>query len=134
MTADRMKKAKNLKMCLTAGIGSDHIDLDAAAKHNITVAEVTFCNSISVAEHVVMQILALVRNYIPSYQTIVKGGWNIADCVERCGVRSVQRCRTFGLPCRPVARHGCMVAHTMARWPGHTTLRACTSARSLRAA
>ena len=83
MTADRIKKAKNLKMCLTAGIGSDHIDLDAAAKHNITVAEVTFCNSISVAEHVVMQILALVRNYIPSYQTIVKGGWNIADCVER---------------------------------------------------
>jgi len=44
---------------------------------------VTFCNSISVAEHVVMQILALVRNYIPSYQTIVNKGWNISDCVQR---------------------------------------------------
>lgn len=43
----------------------------------------TFCNSISVAEHVVMQILSLVRNYIPSYQWVVNGGWNIADCVER---------------------------------------------------
>merc|ERR1712100_802939 len=42
-----------------------------------------FCNSISVAEHVCMQILALVRNYIPSYKTIVDGGWNIADCVSR---------------------------------------------------
>ena len=30
-----------------------------------------------------MMILALVRNYIPSYQWVVKGGWNIADCVER---------------------------------------------------
>jgi formate dehydrogenase len=49
----------------------------------ITVAEVTYSNSISVSEHVVMMILALVRNYIPSYQWVVKGGWNIADCVER---------------------------------------------------
>ena len=36
-----------------------------------------------VAEHVVMMILALVRNYIPSYQWVVNGGWNIADCVSR---------------------------------------------------
>ena len=34
----------------------------------VTVAEVTYCNSISVAEHVVMLILSLVRNYIPSLQ------------------------------------------------------------------
>src|SRR6202521_5097909 len=44
---------------------------------------VTYCNSISVSEHVVMMILSLVRNYIPSYQWVVKGGWNIADCVAR---------------------------------------------------
>eukprot|EP01050_Picozoa_sp_SAG11_P007405 SAG11_NODE_616_length_8192_cov_9.386136_7_plen_35_part_00 len=30
-----------------------------------------------------MQILSLVRNYIPSYTKIVEGGWNIADCVQR---------------------------------------------------
>ena len=83
MTRERIEKAKNLKMIVTAGIGSDHTDLQAAIDNNITVAEVTFCNSISVAEHVVMQILALVRNYIPSYKIITEGGWNIADCVER---------------------------------------------------
>jgi hypothetical protein len=44
---------------------------------------VTYSNSISVAEHVVMMILGLVRNYIPSYQWVVNGGWNIADCVSR---------------------------------------------------
>jgi len=30
-----------------------------------------------------MMILALVRNYIPSYQQVVEGGWNVADCVSR---------------------------------------------------
>ena len=55
----------------------------AAAAAGITVAEVTYSNSISVSEHVVMMILALVRNYIPSYGWVVRGGWNIADCVER---------------------------------------------------
>jgi formate dehydrogenase len=83
LTEDRINKAKKLKLAITAGIGSDHVDLQAAMDRGITVAEVTFCNSISVSEHVVMMILALVRNYIPSYQWVVKGGWNIADCVKR---------------------------------------------------
>ena len=47
-------KAKNIKMVVTAGIGSDHTDLQAACERGVTVAEVTYCNSISVAEHVVM--------------------------------------------------------------------------------
>ena len=83
LTAERIRKAPKLKLAVTAGIGSDHVDLQAAIEHGITVAEVTYCNSISVAEHVVMMILALVRNYIPSYQWVVNGGWNIADCVSR---------------------------------------------------
>jgi formate dehydrogenase len=83
LTAERIGKAKSLKLAITAGIGSDHVDLQAAIDGGITVAEVTYCNSISVSEHVVMMILALVRNYIPSYQWVVQGGWNIADCVAR---------------------------------------------------
>ncbi len=83
LTAERIAKAPKLKLAITAGIGSDHVDLDAAIANDITVAEVTYSNSISVAEHVVMMILGLVRNYIPSYQQVVDGGWNIADCVAR---------------------------------------------------
>lgn len=83
LTAERIAKAPKLKLALTAGIGSDHVDLQAAMDNNITVAEITYCNSISVAEHVVMMILGLVRNYLPSYQWVLKGGWNIADCVAR---------------------------------------------------
>ena len=83
LTAERIAKAPNLKLAITAGIGSDHVDLQAAMKAGITVAEVTYSNSISVSEHVVMMILGLVRNYIPAYQVVVEGGWNIADCVSR---------------------------------------------------
>jgi formate dehydrogenase len=83
ITADRIAKAPKLKLAITAGIGSDHVDLQAAMERGLTVAEVTYCNSISVAEHVVMSILALVRNYIPSHQVVLDGGWNIADCAAR---------------------------------------------------
>ncbi|XUL86765.1 NAD-dependent formate dehydrogenase [Streptomyces galilaeus] len=83
LTPERIAAAKNLKLAVTAGIGSDHVDLDAAISHGVTVAEVTYCNSISVAEHVVMMTLSLVRNYLPSHQVVLDGGWNIADCVAR---------------------------------------------------
>ena len=83
LTAERIARAPKLKLAITAGIGSDHVDLEAAIRHGVTVAEVTYSNSISVSEHVMMMILSLVRNYIPSYGWVVKGGWNIADCVAR---------------------------------------------------
>jgi formate dehydrogenase len=83
LTAERIAMAPHLRLAITAGIGSDHVDLEAAAKAGVTVAEVTYCNSISVAEHVVMMILSLVRNYIPSHQIVLDGGWNIADAVAR---------------------------------------------------
>ena len=83
LTSERIAGAPNLRLAITAGIGSDHVDLDAAIASGVTVAEVTYCNSISVAEHVVMMILGLVRNYLPSNEWVRKGGWNIADCVAR---------------------------------------------------
>ncbi|BBY39520.1 formate dehydrogenase [Mycobacterium mantenii] len=83
LSRERIARAPKLKLALTAGIGSDHVDLAAAKERGITVAEVTYSNSISVAEHTVMQILALVRNFVPSHRWAAEGGWNIADCVDR---------------------------------------------------
>jgi formate dehydrogenase len=83
LTAERLEKAKNLKLAITAGIGSDHVDLKTAIEKGMTVAEVTYSNSIAVAEHTVMQVLALVRDYIPQYKIVTEGGWNIADAVQR---------------------------------------------------
>ncbi|RAH80269.1 formate dehydrogenase [Aspergillus japonicus CBS 114.51] len=80
LTAERLAKAKNLKIAVTAGVGSDHVDLNAANKTNggITVAEVTGCNVVSVAEHVVMTILTLVRNFVPAHEQIRNGEWDVA--------------------------------------------------------
>jgi formate dehydrogenase len=121
LTADRIAKAPALKLALTAGIGSDHVDLQAAMSRGITVAEVTYCNSISVAEHVVMMILGLVRNYIPSHDWVRKGGWNIADCVTRSydvegmhvgtvaagriGLAVLRRLKPFDMPLHYFDRH-----------------------------
>ena len=83
LTRKRMESAPNLKMAITAGIGSDHVDLQAAMDHKIDVVEVTYCNSISVSEHIVMMILSLVRDYHTQHEVLKQGGWNIADAVKR---------------------------------------------------
>ncbi len=49
MTRERIEKAPNLKLAITAGVGSDHVDLAAASEHNIGVVEVTGSNTVSVA-------------------------------------------------------------------------------------
>jgi len=113
LTAERLAKAKKLKLAVTAGIGSDHVDLNAANKTNggITVAEVTGSNVVSVAEHVVMTILALVRNFVPAHEQIVAGEWDVAAvakdsydlenkvvgtvAVGRIGERVLRRLRGF---------------------------------------
>lgn len=83
LTAERFARAPKLRLAITAGIGSDHVDLQAAMERGVTVTEVTYCNSISTAEHAVLLVLSLVRNYIPSHDWVVKKGWNIADCAMR---------------------------------------------------
>jgi formate dehydrogenase len=83
VSAERIKKAKNLELLLTAGIGSDHIDLPAAAAAGLTVAEVTGSNTVSVAEDELMRILILVRNFLPGYQQVVQGEWDVAGIAHR---------------------------------------------------
>ncbi|KAL6551496.1 formate dehydrogenase (NAD+) [Orobanche gracilis] len=83
VTAERIKKAKNLQLLLTAGIGSDHIDLKAAADAGLTVAEVTGSNVVSVAEDELMRILILVRNFLPGYHQVISGDWNVAAVAHR---------------------------------------------------
>ncbi|KAG9233041.1 D-isomer specific 2-hydroxyacid dehydrogenase [Amylocarpus encephaloides] len=84
LTAERLAKAKKLKIAITAGIGSDHVDLNAANKANggVTVIEVTGSNVVSVAEHVVMTILILVRNFVPAHEQIQAGEWDVAAAAK----------------------------------------------------
>lgn len=113
LTKERLAKAKKLKIAITAGIGSDHVDLDAANTTNggVTVAEVTGSNVVSVAEHVIMTILVLVRNFVPAHEQVKNGDWNVAAvakneydlenkvvgtvAVGRIGERVLRRLRAF---------------------------------------
>jgi len=79
LTRDIIEKAKNLKLCITAGVGSDHIDLNAAVDHRIQVLEVSGSNVVSVAEHVIMSILLLVRNFVPAHEMIERGDWQVSE-------------------------------------------------------
>lgn len=78
MTKERIEKAPNLKLAITAGVGSDHVDLQAASEHNIGVVEVTGSNTISVAEHAVMDLLILLRNYEEGHRQAKDGEWNLS--------------------------------------------------------
>lgn len=82
ITRERIANAPNLKMCITAGVGSDHVDLDAANERKLSVMEVTGSNVVSVAEHVIMTALNLVRNFVPAHEQVEKGEWNIAGAAK----------------------------------------------------
>jgi len=111
LTRDLIEKAKNLKICVTAGVGSDHVDLNAAVERGIQVLEVSGSNVVSVAEHVIMSILLLVRNYTPAHEMIERGDWQVSDIARnafdlegkvvgtigagRIGYRVLQRLQPF---------------------------------------
>lgn len=113
ITRERIAKAKNLKLCITAGVGSDHVDLNAANERKIAVCEVTGSNVQSVAEHVIMTMLVLVRNFVPAHEQIINGEWDVAGVakdsydiegkvvatvgVGRIGYRVLQRLKPFNV-------------------------------------
>lgn len=78
MTKERIEKAPNLKLAITAGVGSDHVDLDAASKNDVGVVEVTGSNTISVAEHAVMDLLIVLRNFMEGHRQSVEGEWDLS--------------------------------------------------------
>ncbi|CAI4052440.1 hypothetical protein SKDZ_15G5180 [Saccharomyces kudriavzevii ZP591] len=78
----RIAEAPNLKLCITAGVGSDHVDLEAANERKITVTEVTGSNVVSVAEHVMTTILVLIRNYNGGHHQAINGEWDIAGVAK----------------------------------------------------
>lgn len=78
MTKERIEKAPNLKLAITAGVGSDHVDLDAASKNDVGVVEVTGSNTVSVAEHAVMDLLIVLRNFMEGHRQSVEGEWDLS--------------------------------------------------------
>lgn len=75
ITEAMLAAAPKLRFLQVAGVGVDHVDLDAARRLGIAVANVAGANAVSVAEHVVMAILALMRGLATAHEAMRAGEW-----------------------------------------------------------
>jgi len=67
--------AVKLQIIQTLSAGFDHIDLAKAKKRNVYVANNNGANAESVAEHVLMLILALYRQLLFHHNSVTQGTW-----------------------------------------------------------
>ena len=111
LTADLLAHAQQLKIIARAGVGLDNIDLQAAKQHGIVVINTPEATTITVAEHTLALILALIRNIPQANASIKTGNWEkrmfigkeLAGKtlgiigVGRIGQAVANRARSFGL-------------------------------------
>src|SRR6266851_2346489 len=75
LTADLIAKGTNLKVIGRAGVGVDNVDVEAATRQGIVVANAPESNVVSAAEHTVGLIVALARNIPQAHAALVDGRW-----------------------------------------------------------
>ncbi|MEA2351055.1 MAG: D-3-phosphoglycerate dehydrogenase / 2-oxoglutarate reductase [Thermoleophilaceae bacterium] len=111
LTADLIEKATSLRAIGRAGVGVDNVDVDAATKRGIVVANAPQSNVITAAEHTMALLLALARNVPQAHGSLTSGKWERSKFsgVElyektlgilgfgRIGQLVAQRARGFGM-------------------------------------
>jgi|CZKG01.1.fsa_nt_gi D-3-phosphoglycerate dehydrogenase len=111
MTAELIEKASSLKAIGRAGVGVDNVDVPAATKRGIVVANAPESNVVTAAEHTMALLLALARNVPQAYASLIAGRWERSKFsgVElyektlgilgfgRIGQLVAQRARGFGM-------------------------------------
>ncbi|MGI8513495.1 MAG: hydroxyacid dehydrogenase, partial [Solirubrobacteraceae bacterium] len=75
LTADLIGKADRLKVIGRAGIGVDNVDVPAATKRGIVVANAPQSNVVAAAEHTMALMLALARNVPRAHASLLDGRW-----------------------------------------------------------
>jgi D-3-phosphoglycerate dehydrogenase len=75
VTADLISKAERLKVVGRAGIGVDNVDVEAATKRGIVVANAPQSNIIAAAEHTIALMLAVARNVPRAHASLTAGRW-----------------------------------------------------------
>jgi D-3-phosphoglycerate dehydrogenase len=75
VTADLIARAENLRVIGRAGIGVDNVDVAAATKRGIVVANAPQSNIIAAAEHTLALMLALARNVPQAHASLTAGRW-----------------------------------------------------------
>jgi D-3-phosphoglycerate dehydrogenase len=79
LTPDLIGRAERLKVIGRAGTGVDNVDVDAATKRGIVVANAPEANSIAAAEHTMGLMLALCRNIPQAHASLAAGNWDRAS-------------------------------------------------------
>ena len=75
LTADLIERGTSLKVIGRAGVGVDNVDVDAATRRGIVVANAPESNVVSAAEHAIGLLLALARNIPQAHAALVDGRW-----------------------------------------------------------
>ena len=76
LTAELIGRAERLKVIGRAGTGVDNVDIEAATRRGIIVANAPESNSIAAAEHTMALMLALCRNVPQAHGSLVAGRWD----------------------------------------------------------
>jgi D-3-phosphoglycerate dehydrogenase len=75
LTGDLLERAGRLRVVGRAGVGVDNVDVEAATKRGVVVANAPQSNVITAAEHTMAMLLALVRNIPQAHASLAGGGW-----------------------------------------------------------
>jgi D-3-phosphoglycerate dehydrogenase / 2-oxoglutarate reductase len=78
LTADLIERAKRLRVIGRAGVGVDNVDVDAATRRGIVVANAPESTVVSAAEHTIGLLLALSRNIPQAHAALKQGRWDRA--------------------------------------------------------
>src|SRR5271155_4500979 len=73
LTADLIDAGERLKVIGRAGVGVDNVDVDAATRRGIVVANAPESNVVSAAEHTIGLLVALARNIPQAYAALKEG-------------------------------------------------------------
>jgi D-3-phosphoglycerate dehydrogenase / 2-oxoglutarate reductase len=75
LTADLLEKATRLRVVGRAGVGVDNVDVEAATKRGVVVANAPQSNVITAAEHTMAMLLGLARNVPQAHDSLTGGAW-----------------------------------------------------------
>ena len=75
VTAELIARAERLKVIGRAGVGVDNVDVDAATRRGIVVANAPESNVVSAAEHTIGLLVALARNIPQAHAALMDGRW-----------------------------------------------------------
>jgi D-3-phosphoglycerate dehydrogenase len=75
LTAPLLERAERLKVVGRAGVGVDNVDVDAATRRGVVVANAPESTVVSAAEHTIGLLVALARNVPQAHAALKDGRW-----------------------------------------------------------